>query len=114
MTIAVAFPAGSRRGKLDVPFGDGGDRDLLMAMRRQANFVEWVPMVLILIALLEMTGVAKPAIHGLGASLVFFRACHALGLRRDTMRAPGRFVGSAGTALLTAVVSIWLIVRFFA
>jgi uncharacterized membrane protein YecN with MAPEG domain len=51
MTIAVAFPAGSLRGKLNIALGDGGNTDLLLAMRRQANFVEYVPMALILIAL---------------------------------------------------------------
>ena len=114
MTIAVAFPAGSLRGKLNIALGDGGNTDLLLAMRRQANFVEYVPIALILIALLELDGVSKMPIHILGASLVVVRACHALGLRSDTMRSPGRFVGAAGTALIIVVASIWLIVRFFA
>src|SRR5690349_3562975 len=113
MAIAVAFPAGSLRGKLNIPLGDGGNRDLLRAMRRHANFVEWVPMLLVLIALLEMSGVGKTVIHVLGAGLVVARACHAVDFRADTMQAPGRFVGAAGTALIAAVTSIWLIVRFF-
>jgi len=114
MAIAVAFPAGSLRGKLNIPLGDGGNRDLLLAMRRQANFVEWVPMILIMIALLEMSGVGKTAIHVLGAGLVVARAGHALDFRADTMQAPGRFVGAAGTALIAVTTAIWLIVRFFA
>ncbi|HEY2395307.1 MAG TPA: MAPEG family protein [Rudaea sp.] len=114
MSIAVAFPAGSRRGKLNIPLGDGGNSDLLLAMRRHANFVEFVPLALILIALLELDGVSKMPIHVLGAGLVVARACHAAGLRSDTMKAPGRVVGAAGTVLITVVTSIWLIVRFFA
>ncbi len=114
MSIAVAFPAGSLRGRLGVAYGDGGNKDLLMAMRRQANFVEYVPLALILIAVLELDGVSKTSIHVLGASLVVARTCHALGLRRDTMQGPGRLVGAAGTILITAVTSIWLIARFFA
>ena len=78
MSIAVAFPAGQLRGKLGIPLGDGGSVALLHAMRRQANFIEVVPMALILIGLLEMSGVSRYAIHGLGAALVFFRLCHAL------------------------------------
>ena len=114
MAIAVAFPAGSPRGKLNIPIGDGGHTELIRAMRRQANFIEWVPLVLVLIGLLEVSGVGKTAIHVLGAGLVVARACHALDFRADTMQAPGRFVGAAGTALITLVTSIWLIVRYFA
>jgi uncharacterized membrane protein YecN with MAPEG domain len=113
MSIAVSYPAGSLRGKLNIPFGDGGNKDLLMAMRRQANFVEYVPLALLLIALLEMNGASKLPIHVLGAGLVIARVCHALGLRSDTMQAPGRLVGAAGTVLITVVTSIWLVVRFF-
>jgi len=113
MSIAIAFKAGSMRGKLGIPIGHGGSQDLLLAMRRQANFVEYVPLALLLIALLEMNGIPKLAVHGLGASLVVFRACHALGMRADSMSGAGRFVGAAGTALLTVIVSVWAIVVFF-
>src|SRR5262249_27927225 len=66
--------------------------------RRHANFAEWVPLAVILIALLEMTGGSRIAIHSLGAALVVVRACHAVGLKADTMQGMGRFVGAAGTA----------------
>jgi uncharacterized membrane protein YecN with MAPEG domain len=113
MSIAIAYKAGSTRGKSGISLGHGDNMDLLLAMRRHANFVEFVPLALILIALLEMNGIPKLAVHGLGASLVVFRACHALGLRADTMASTGRYVGAAGTALLTIVISIWAIVVFF-
>src|SRR5262245_59015976 len=57
-------------------------------------------------------GVPKTAIHALGGGLVVARACHALGLRADTMQGAGRFVGAAGTALIVAVSSVWLIYTF--
>lgn len=47
ISIGVAFPAGSLRGRLNVSVGDGGNRDLLLAMRRHANFTEWVPLALL-------------------------------------------------------------------
>jgi uncharacterized membrane protein YecN with MAPEG domain len=113
MSIAIAYKAGSTRGKSGISIGHGNNVDLLLAMRRQANFVEYVPLALILIALLEMNGVPKLAIHAMGASLVVFRACHALGLQANTMSGKGRFFGSAGTALLTIIVSVWAIAVFF-
>ncbi|HYM35947.1 MAG TPA: MAPEG family protein [Steroidobacteraceae bacterium] len=111
MSVAVAFPAGSLRGKLNISIGDGGNHDLLLAMRRHANFVEWVPLALIVIALLEMNGVTKVAIHSLGAALVIARAAHAIGIKKDTMKNVGRFIGAAGTALIMIVSSVWLLVR---
>ena len=113
ISIAVAFPAGQLRGKLGIPLGDGGSVALLHAMRRQANFIEVVPMALILIALLEMSGVSRYAIHGLGAALVFFRLCHAIGFKAESMTGPGRVIGASGSALLTVVASVWAIIRFF-
>jgi uncharacterized protein len=112
VSIGVAFPAGSLRGKLNVPVGDGGNRDLLVAMRRHANFVEWVPFALILIGLLELNGVAARAIHILGAALVVCRILHAVGIKGDTMKVPARLIGAAGTALVTVVASVWAIIIF--
>jgi uncharacterized membrane protein YecN with MAPEG domain len=43
----------SLHGKLNISVGDGGNRDLQVAVRRHANFTEWVPLALILIALLD-------------------------------------------------------------
>jgi uncharacterized protein len=112
LSIVIGFGAGGLRGKLNISIGDGGNRDLLLAMRRHANFVEWVPQALILIALLEVNGVSKTAIHVFGASLVIARVCHAVGLKADTIRSLPRMIGAMGTVLLTAVASVWLIVLF--
>ena len=43
----------SLHGRLNISVGDGGNRDLQVAVRRHANFTEWVPLALILIALLD-------------------------------------------------------------
>jgi uncharacterized membrane protein YecN with MAPEG domain len=110
--LFLAFKAGSMRGKLGISVGHGDSMDLLLAMRKQANFVEYVPMILILLGLLEVNGAPKLAIHIMGAALVIARICHAQGFRHDTMAGKGRFVGAAGTALLLLVTSIWAIVVF--
>ena len=110
MLIAVAFPAGKMRGRKNIPVGDGGDKDLLVAMRRHANFVEYVPMALILIGVLELNHVRPMALHALGATLVFARLCHAFGLRSDTMKVPPRLIGATLTVLVIVVASVWSIV----
>ena len=113
MSITISAMAGSLRGKTGISIGDGGNQDLLLAMRRHANFVEYVPLALIIIVLLEASGVSGTAIHALAGSLVVTRACHAFGLQADTMQGVGRLIGAAGTALVTVVASIWSIVAYF-
>jgi uncharacterized protein len=112
VAVAVAFPAGMLRGKLNISVGDGGNPALLLAMRRHANFAEWVPLALILIALLELNGVSTRAIHSLGAALVIARLLHAIGLKSDTMQSVGRGLGAMATALITVTASVWLLVVF--
>jgi uncharacterized membrane protein YecN with MAPEG domain len=107
--IGVAFPAGFQRGRKNIPVGDGGDPAMLLAMRRHANFAEWVPFTLLLIALLELDHVRGTAIHALGAGLVLARICHALGLKADTMKNPLRFIGAILQVLVTAVAAVWAI-----
>ncbi len=109
MAIAVATPPGRLRGAKGIPVGDGGDPELALAMRRQANFIEFVPMALILIGLLEMNGVSPLAIHGLGAALVIFRVCHAIGYPQQPLRA----IGAGGSTLVLLVASVWAIVKFY-
>jgi uncharacterized protein len=112
IAMGVAFPAGSLRGKLNVSVGDGGNRDLLLAMRRHANFTEWVPLALILLALLELNGARPLGLHALGAVLVLGRLVHAFGIRADTVKSPGRFMGATATAAVTVISSVWLIIIF--
>ena len=113
MSIAIAFPAGRMRGQKGISVGDGGDIELTLAMRRHANFVEFVPLALILIGLLEMNGVGPLAIHGLGAALVGFRVCHAIGLKADTVANPLRGIGAGGSTLVVVIASIWAIATFW-
>jgi uncharacterized protein len=110
ISMGVAFPAGRLRGQANVSIGDGGRKDLLLAMRRHANFVEYVPLALILIGLLELNQVRHGAIHALGAVLVVARLSHAVGINADRMKTPGRFIGASLTLLVTLVSSIWAIV----
>jgi len=113
LAFAVAAPPGRLRGKLGISYGDGGNQALQFAMRRHANFAEWVPLLLILIALLELNGVSKTTIHTLGAALLVSRLLHAVGIRAETIKSLPRFLGALGTALVTVVSSVWLIAVFF-
>ncbi|WP_421708186.1 MAPEG family protein [Algihabitans sp.] len=66
-----------------VPLGDGGDQALLRSLRVQANFAEYVPLCLILIALAEVQQLPGWLLHGLGVALLIGRLLHATGVSRD-------------------------------
>ena len=58
LSIVLAVQTGQIRGSTGITLGDGGNDELILAMRRHANFVEFVPIALILIGLLELNGVS--------------------------------------------------------
>jgi uncharacterized membrane protein YecN with MAPEG domain len=62
-----------------ISLGDTGDKALLKRMRAQSNFVEYAPMGLILLVLVELTGAPAIAVHVLGLMLVAGRAMHGYG-----------------------------------
>src|SRR5579863_7332673 len=84
------------RGKHRVGIGDGGHADLQRAIRVQANFVEYVPIALLLLLCVDLAGDSKWIVHGLGIALLVGRVFHAYGLARDPGESFGR---AAGTVL---------------
>ena len=110
MSIAIGFAVGRLRGGEDgVLIGDGGRHDVLVGMRRHANFVEWTPMTLLLIALLEMNKVPANTIHIMGIALVAARASHAIGMQANGSKRILRMIGAASTTIILLVASIWAI-----
>ncbi len=96
--LVLAARAGALRGKLKTPFGDGGDTQLHQRMRAHANFAEYIPLILVLMALIELNGGEATWLHGLGASLLAARIAHPFGI--GSVASPARFFGAAVTALV--------------
>jgi uncharacterized protein len=92
-----------------VLIGDGGHPLLETRMRAHANFVEYTPFVLILMALLEYGAASRSGLYAAGAVYVVGRIAHAFGMdlrRNNGLRAGGALatwavlVGLAGWAFL--------------
>ena len=113
LSIVLSSTAGMSRGRKGIDAGDGGDATLLLAMRRHANFVEYVPMALVLIGLLELNGVSGQVIHGLGCVLLAGRLLHAANFHQGVRSIP-RGIGAALTLLVIATSSVWSIAVFLA
>ena len=97
--------AGLRRGRTGISIFYGDDMELAAAMRRHANFVENLPLALILMAIAELNGTSGTLLHVLGVALVVARIAHPIGLRHDNIAHPLRAVGAAGTMLVLAVLA---------
>lgn len=92
-----------RRGK-NIYHGDGGDSRLHARMRAQANFIEYTPIVLLLIALIEFAK-GSPAWLMLVAGLyVLGRVLHPFGMDGWI---PGRMAGAMITLLTTLGLGLY-------
>lgn len=70
---------GHRRAQR-VEIGDAGDKELLRRMRVHANFIEYTPYCLLLMAFAEGLKTPSLAIHALGLLLLVGRVLHAYAL----------------------------------
>jgi len=104
LLLVLSFRVVRWRRKLSVGLGDGGQENLLRAQRAQANFIEYVPIALILLAAAESQGLAGWMLQTSGAILMLARLLHAWGLSRSSGRSFGRYWGT----LLTWVVILAL------
>lgn len=113
--FGLAASSGAMRQKTGVSIGAGDHPDQLVAVRRHGNFVEWVPLILILFAVLELNKVPNTAIHVLGSWLVVARILHPLGLQTGEGEGTPlpRVIGAGSTALITVISAIWAITTFF-
>lgn len=93
-----------------VSIGDGGHDDLARAIRAQANFVEYMPLSLLLLFMLELS--RQPpfwALHLLGASLFLGRVLHAWGILTPGPHF-GRAAGIGLTLVPLLVIAVWLLI----
>lgn len=83
-------------------------KKLYVAIRAHGNFVEWVPLIVVMLLVVELAGAAKTPLWVAGIGLLVGRVLHALGLLTKLRVAP---VGSAftwGIALWLGVWAVWL------
>lgn len=113
--LVLSFRAGSFRGKagVSVLYGEPKNMELAERVRVHQNFLEYVPMIVIVMGAIEANGGSSMFLYVVGDLLIVARIAHAVGLKHDNMAHIGRLIGAAGTALITAVVAgygLWLAV----
>lgn len=108
-TILTANISRLRRQK-KINMGDGGDREMLAAVRAHANLLEFAPLCLLLIYFAsDFHGFRVVA--GLSFVLLVSRVLHAGGMLG--LIPQGRFLGALGTTLVLAVTSVLVVLVGF-
>jgi uncharacterized membrane protein YecN with MAPEG domain len=109
--LVLSFKVIKGRGKGGVNLGDGGKPDMLRVIRGHANFAEYVPFILLMMAMLESSGVSPWLLHVIGATLLVSRILHGIALSFTEKFFFGRFVGTAATLLVLgvcALLGLWI------
>ena len=111
LMLALAMRVVGHRRALKIGIGDGGDKRLARKVRVHANFIEYVPVALLMLALLELSGLGAMWLWALGGTLLLSRVLHAAGLSRSAGYSFGRFWGTVltwGVLVAMAVAGLWL------
>jgi uncharacterized protein len=109
IALALAFLVVRQRGKTKTSLGTGGHPPLEQAIRAHGNFIEYVPITLLLLLLLELCGTRAIVLYALGAALTVGRVLHAWGLHSTPGESAGRLAGNFltwATLLIAAVLAI--------
>ena len=108
MMLTLFYYVVFMRAKSGVSINDGGNVALAERIRRHGNFVENVPIALIVLALAEANGMAAMYVHASGILLVAARAVHPFGIAQENAATVFRIAGGVGTtiAILIPVASL--------
>lgn len=101
-----------RRAKL---VGLGHDQNpqcpLFRAVRIHGNFAEYVPFILLVLALDEVTGRSSWVTHFFGVTLFLGRLAYTIGITQTHGKSAGRFSGMIMTLACLVSLSIMLIMK---
>ena len=111
--IFLAFKVIKARKENSINLGDQGNEAVIVAMRAQANFVEYAPIALLLLAIAESGGAPALFLHIVGALFFLARLAHAYGFHTGSgQTSPGRAVGAITTFLILLVLAVYNILHF--
>ncbi len=109
--VVLSFRVISGRWAGGISIGVGDDPMFERRVRAQANLIEYAPLALICLALLENAGVPPYLLHGLGLILLLGRVAHGMALSFNIGGRPARAGGAAATfavLLLAAAGCVWV------
>ena len=97
LVIYLALRVVKWRREHKIGLGHGDNMELQCRVRAHANATEYMPLALILLGSLELTGYPPIVIHILGGVFFLSRVAHAWGVSHNEGYSKGRFWGMAST-----------------
>jgi len=110
--VALSMRVSLARRDASVMLGDGDDPTLRRWVRAHGNFIEFVPLALLLLALSEHLNLGALFIHLLGLLLLLSRLAHAYALVQTDGVSAARAFGALGTLVVIGITSIYCIIAF--
>src|SRR5258706_1635766 len=107
--LVLSIRVTQRRGREKIFLGDGGHPRLARVIRGQANFTEYVPLALLLMAMLELSHYSIYVLHALGIALLIARLLHAYALSFTDQFLFGRVAGASLTFLVMRIEAVMCI-----
>lgn len=108
INLWLSVRIGMIRGAKKISIGDGGDMELIARMRAQANFVENTPIVVVLIAVIELARTGNIWLAGVAGIYMLGRVGHGIGMDGGPLRFL-RGVGTLTTMLAQLGLGVWAV-----
>jgi len=112
--VVLSLRVAQTRRKYVVSLGDGGHDELNVRMRGFGNLIEYAPIALLILLLLELQSVSAMWLHIYGGVFLVLRVIHPLALYGQTkptkLQKLGRMISAGGTMLLLLVGAVALLV----
>jgi uncharacterized membrane protein YecN with MAPEG domain len=109
LLIVLSLRVSFARRDARVALGDGDNELLRRGIRAHSNFVEFVPIALLLLMLAEHTGLGSLLIHLFGIVLLAGRISHAYGISQTNEVFIFRMVGTIATLAVIGLLSLYCI-----
>lgn len=110
LVIFLALRVVKWRREHQIGLGHGDNIELQCRVRAHANATENMPLALILLGSLELTGYPPLMINILGATFLFSRIIHAWGVSHNAGYSKGRFWGMLLTWVPMIIMAVFAIV----
>jgi len=96
----------------NVSIGDGDNKRLAYVVRAHANFIEYVPLMLILMWFIETLTFSSSTVFWLGSILLVSRVFHILGMLFPTQLFTLRLFGVVGT-FAVMLKAVWVLFQYY-
>jgi hypothetical protein len=110
--VAISIRTLRLRRRLKIGIGDGGNQQMLRAMRVNSNFSEYVPLSLIVLYLVEAQHASGLFVHALGLALLVGRLLHAYGVSQVKENYRFRVAGMVMTFTVLLNASAYLLFNY--